>query len=247
MSRMRTTWTLPVLFVLFNYTESFTIPSNCILHQPSTLHAKKKDRSKKPKGFGKSLEPPRSTSSETKSFEESISNEGLISIESTGTSSFATPKIEVDSNLPTEERTKVILKQQFGLRSFEEQQGDIKAAEKAAENRNRLAKLKKMKDEEFDIFMVIPPSVVKAIDLFLKSGLIISTILFVFAGVGITAEAWTVATGNKLPEGVDNFIVDVIEPNFTPGLFVLLSFSVSLGIFATAQLGSGSSVYKEEV
>lgn len=114
------------------------------------------------------------------------------------------------------------------------------------ENRQRMQKIKQMKDEEFDIFMVIPPSIIRAIDLFLKTGLAVTTTLFVLAGFGITAEAWSVATENTLPENVDSFIVNVIEPNFTPGLFVLLGFSVSLGIFATAQLGSGSSTYKEQ-
>ena len=73
-----------------------------------------------------------------------------------------------------------------------------------------------------------------------------TTVAFVLAGFGITAEAWSVATSNTLPDNVDQFIVNVIEPNFTYGLLVLLGFSVSLGIFATAQLGSGSSFYKEE-
>ena len=102
-----------------------------------------------------------------------------------------------------------------------------------------------MSDDEFDIFQFLPPSLLKAIDLFLKTGLAISTVLFILSGVGITAEAWIAATGNTLPDNVDQFIVTVIEPNFTYGLLVLLGFSVSLGIFATAQLGSGSSVYKE--
>ena len=114
------------------------------------------------------------------------------------------------------------------------------------EQREKFQKIKQMKDEEFDIFMVLPPPLVKAIDLFLKTGLTITTVLFVLSGVGITAEAWSVATGNNLPENVDDFIVNVIEPNFTPGLLVLLAFSVSLGVFATAQLGSGSSTYKEQ-
>ena len=115
-----------------------------------------------------------------------------------------------------------------------------------AETSKKMAQIKQMKDEEFDIFMVIPPPVIKAVDAFLKIGLTITTAAFVLAGLGITAEAWSVATNNNLPEGIDKFIVNVVEPNFTTGLFVLLGFSISLGVFATAQLGSGSSIYKEE-
>jgi len=40
--------------------------------------------------------------------------------------------------------------------------------------------------------------------------------------------------------------VNTIEPNFTTGLFVLLGFSVGLGVFAAAQLGSQGAQYKED-
>jgi hypothetical protein len=216
-----------------------------------SLGAKKKSRSNAGQGFSKAPKPevptlqPDDSTSATDLSEPNASQtlSGLTSVE--GASSFATPEIEVDPNLPTEERTKAILKQKFGLRTFEEQQGDIKAAAKMAENSKRMSKIKQMKDEEFDIFMVIPPPLLRFIDIFLKGGLTVSTILFVLAGFGITAEAWSVATSKPLPENIDNFIVNTIEPNFTPGLLVLLGFSISLGIFATAQLGSGSSSYQE--
>eukprot|EP00551_Chaetoceros_affinis_P006048 CAMPEP_0203668022 /NCGR_PEP_ID=MMETSP0090-20130426/4734_1 /ASSEMBLY_ACC=CAM_ASM_001088 /TAXON_ID=426623 /ORGANISM="Chaetoceros affinis, Strain CCMP159" /LENGTH=262 /DNA_ID=CAMNT_0050532337 /DNA_START=26 /DNA_END=817 /DNA_ORIENTATION=- len=217
------------------------------------LYAKKKSRKNSGQGFGKAPKvesSPKSAQNTATAVNPTSFNDqeigGLSSIESTNPASFSRPQIELDPNLSTDERNKEILKQKYGLRSFEEQQGDIKAAEKIAENRKRMQKIKQMKDEEFDIFMVIPPPLIKGIDFFLKAGLTITTILFILAGVGITAEAWAVATGNTLPENVDTFIVNVIEPNFTPGLFVLLGFSVSLGLFATAQLGSGSSTYKEQ-
>lgn len=218
--------------------------------QPLTsMFAKKKRGKSTGQGFGKKTEAaPQTASKSTESGGSSPESIGFSSIEgaSQDANAFARPKVDLDPNMSTDERTKAILKQQFGLRSYEEQQGDIKAAEAAAVNRSRLEKVKQMKDEEFDIFMVIPPSIVKAIDAFLKLGLTVSTVAFVLAGIGITAEAWAIATDNKLPENIDNFIVNVIEPNFTPGLLVLLSFSVCLGIFATAQLASGSSIYKEE-
>jgi len=247
--------TTAICLLLWATVESFTpIQTQVRLsHSSSVLFAKKKNKKGGGKGFGK-VEPTPSPVS-TKQTDtganggdvptpESI---GFSSVEGASQSAFASrPKIDVDPNLPADQRTKEILKQQYGLRSFEEQQGDIKAAQRAAETRDRMAKIKQMSDDEFDIFMVIPPPIVKGIDAFLKIGLAVCTTLFVLSGVGITAEAWAVATGKALPENVDNFIVNVIEPNFTPGLLVLLGFSVSLGIFATAQLGSGSSVYKEE-
>ena len=103
-----------------------------------------------------------------------------------------------------------------------------------------------MSDEEFDVFEVVPAPILKFIDIFLKGGLAITTTIFIAAGIGITVEAWSKATGSNLPEGWDDFIVSIVEPNFTTGLFVLLAFSISLGVFASAQLGSGSSVYSED-
>lgn len=216
----------------------------------TALDAKKKKGKSSGQGFGKApkVEPVsnRSESSAPPSTGGNGQQAGFSSIESPNLSSFSTPKVEVDPSLPTDARNKEILKQKYGLRSYEEQQGDIKAAERLAENKRRMDKIKQMKDEEFDIFMIIPAPLIKVIDAFLKIGLSITTVLFILAGCGITAEAWSVATGNTLPENVDSFIVNVIEPNFTPALLVLLGFSVSLGIFATAQLGSSSSTYKEQ-
>jgi len=199
------------------------------------------------KGFGKTQSASEvNTPSSSISSPDTETSFGLTSIDQTASQSSTRPQLDLDPNLSTDERNKEILKQKFGLRSFEDQQTDIKKAEKMAENARRMDKVKQMKDEEVDLFMILPPPLLRAIDVFLKAGLVITTTLFISAGVGITAEAWSVATGNTLPQNVDDFIVNVIEPNFTLGLFVLLGFSVSLGIFATAQLGSGSSTYKEQ-
>jgi len=231
-----------LLILLLPFAEAFS-GINPKSRQSVALHAKKKGTGKA-KGFGKAVETPQKTSSSKQTANQATG--GFSSIEDASVESFSRPTIELDPNLSTDERNKEILKQKFGLRSYEDQQGDIRAAAKAAENQKRVKQIKQMKDEDFDIFMVIPPPLIKGIDAFLKLGLTVSTALFILAGVGITAEAWTVATGNTIPDNVDQFIVSVIEPNFTTGLLVLLGFSISLGIFATAQLGSGSSTYKEE-
>ena len=237
------------LILLLPFAAGFTaIQPN--VRQSFTLNAKKKSGKGKAKGFGKKVDPapaPASKASVQQAQRGPGQNmAGFSSIEDASEASFSRPQIEIDPNLPADQRNKEILKQQFGLRSYEEQQGDINAARKLAENSKRMQKVKQMKDDEFDILMVIPPPVIKGIDAFLKIGLSVTTVAFVLAGFGITAEAWSVATSNTLPDNVDQFIVNVIEPNFTYGLLVLLGFSVSLGIFATAQLGSGSSFYKEE-
>jgi len=225
-------------------------------HVPRSIHWAKKKINTRGKGFGKDVvaEPGQkpyqpmenindNAMSSNVSTDAKQDSFALTSIESPTKSE---PQVSVDPNLPTDQRTKEILKQKYGLRTYEEQQGDIKAAERIAANSQRMSKIKNMKDDEFDIFMVIPPPIIKAIDLFLKTGLTISTILFVLAGCGICFEAWAVSTNSVLPDNIDQFVVNVIEPNFTTGLLVLLGFSISLGIFATAQLGSGSSQYQED-
>ena len=244
---------ISILLALPILSEAFVSPSALTSSSSSSssntiLFAKKKKSKKSGQGFGKETPTPQKIT-----VTEELSS-GFTSIDQVTDESFSTPKLDldVDPSLSKEERNREILKQQFGLRTYEEQQNDVELAKANAKKkeafqkqRAQLDKVKNMSDDEFDIFQFLPPSLLKTIDLFLKTGLGISTVLFILSGVGITAEAWTVATGNTLPENVDQFIVNVIEPNFTYGLLVLLGFSVSLGIFATAQLGSGSSVYKE--
>ena len=69
---------------------------------------------------------------------------------------------------------------------------------------------------------------------------------FIAAGIFITIEAGSKATGSPLPEGLETFVVNVVEPNFTPGLGLLLAFSVTLGLFSVALGGSASSTYRED-
>ena len=230
----------------------------------TSLLAKKKG-SAAGKGFGK--EPPpaaptpvateeSSAASNAAPMPSSSSNRnsvgGLQSIEGAATTT-GPPPIDLDPSLSAEERAQKILREQYGLKPAAETAQDVAKARRELEasgalkkRRDKLDKYRQMKDEEFDIFEVIPAPLLQFIDTFLKGGLAITTTLFVSAGIGITFEAWSKATGNDLPEGWDEFIVNTVEPNFTTGLFVLLAFSISLGVFASAQLGSGSSVYSED-
>jgi hypothetical protein len=213
-----------------------------------SLHAKKRDSSNKGsgKGFGN---PPASKTNPSLSLEQPSG--GLQSIESfengiedTSMSNKPLSAI-VDPSLPVEERTKKILAEQYGLRTLEQQRRE----EKLVEQRRKFERLKEeaeRNDADFDLMAVLPGPLILAIDRFLKVGLAICVILFLAAGVGITVEAWSVASGNPLPDNINNFIVQTIEPNFTPGLLVLLGFSVSLGLFASAQLGSSRSIYTED-
>jgi len=216
---------------------------------------KKKKKSSSGKGFGKVPEPtiPKPSNQQ----QEYVSNYpqdgpmgtgGLESVQG-GTDKIptfaSTREIELDPNLPPEERTKILLREKYGMKTMQERAME----NNLDQNRRRIRELKEMAeaDENFDIMQVIPAPILVGIDRFLKGGLAIVTTLFIAAGAGITAEAWSAATGSPLPENVDQFIVGVVEPNFTPGLFVLLGFSVSLGIFASLQLGSEASQYKEDI
>lgn len=133
------------------------------------------------------------------------------------------------------------------MKSLAEQQMTAKQLENYQAEQERLKKLKKQVEmDQADLMSLLPPRFVVAIDRFLKSGLVITGVLFIFSGFGITLEAWSKSTGSALPEDLDTFIVQVVEPNFTYGLLVLLGFSVSLGIFAALQLGSEGANYREE-
>lgn len=160
--------------------------------------------------------------------------------------------INLDPNLSPEERSQAILREKFGLKSYEEQQadlGDYKLlldAEKKKEKRTALRNLDKVWPEDKDFVQILPPSLIKGIDTALKVGLGISTVAFILAGILITWEAGSKATGKPMPGELQTFIVDVIQPNFTPGLGVLLAFSVSLGVFSIGIGSSASSTYKEK-
>lgn len=202
------------------------------------------------KGFGKVPESVMNAPKEVTDDDEPTRNSvgGLQSVG--GPSAIPTynpyPDIELDPNLSPEERTKQLLAQKYGLRTLEEQQREAKLLEKKQELIRKQAAWKKAAEEDqIDLFSTLPAPLLVGIDRFLKIGLALTTVAFIVAGLGITAEAWQASSGNALPAEVDQFIVNVVEPNFTTGLFVLLGFSTSLGLFATAQMGSASSVYSE--
>ena len=129
-------------------------------------------------------------------------------------------------------------------------EGDARAlveAEAKRAKRDKLRNLDKIWPEDKDLFEVLPPELLRGIDTTLKVGLGVCTTLFILAGVLITIEAGSKATGYELPNGLEDWIVSVVEPNFTPLLGVLLGFSVGLGLFSAGQLGSRGSVYREDL
>lgn len=198
------------------------------------------------KGFGRTpVEEPKPLEEVAQSIDNGSNGGSSPFLSSVDGGSKATP--QVDESIPVEQRTANLLRDQYGLRTREEQQAEEKRQEAVKEQQQKLAEWKKQADagQDFDIMASLPPPLLIFIDRFLKAGAAICTVLFVLAGVGITVEAWSKASDSPLPENIDQFIVNVVEPNFTPGLLVLLGFSVSLGAFASAQLASASSTYRE--
>lgn len=246
MSNIMTRMFIAAFFLLLASCKGFQGPVSSIKPSVTHLLAKKKGvqtANSSGQGFGAAPSTVPKKDSDTR-----MSPDGLQSIESGGSNAIPTfvqsKAPAVDPSLPVGERTKKILADTYGLRTLEEQRRE----EKLQEQRLKFERLKQEaeKNEDFDVLSALPAPLILGIDRFLKIGLTICVLLFVAGGVGITAEAWSVASGSPLPENIDSFIVKVIEPNFTPGLLVLLGFSVSLGLFASAQLGSSSSVYSED-
>jgi hypothetical protein len=236
-------------------TTSFT--SRPSLSSIDALHARKQKKGQTGKGFGKepvAFEKPRALEKVAEDLNvragqavQQQQQPGAPVLTSVPNGSNAIPTID-DENIPVEERTKSLLRDKYGLRTREEQQAEEERLRQAAEQRQKLEQWKEQveRGEDFDIIQALPEPVLLFIDRFLKAGVAVCTTLFVLAGLAITVEAGSKATNNPLPENIDVFVTNVVEPNFTPGLLVLLGFSVSLGAFAALQLGSASSTYRED-
>ncbi|EJK45578.1 hypothetical protein THAOC_35802 [Thalassiosira oceanica] len=238
---------------------SWIIATNTHAESTLTSLSAKKKKTKKQRsgeGFGKTAA---SSAVEERSSPEPPSSGGdepraLTSIETAVPAAAANKpaELDLDPNMSDEERSRAILRQRFGLKSLEEQQadaGDYRAlldAEEKAKTREKLRNIESLWPEDKDFFAVLPPGLVRGIDTFLKAGLGVTTTLFLLSGVFITLEAGSKATGRELPLGLEDFTVNVIEPNFTPGLGVLLAFSVSLGVFTIALGSTASSSYRED-
>jgi hypothetical protein len=218
-------------------------------HSFVVLQAKKnKKKGSGGQGFGQAPVQEEQKPQKAAVQESASAMDGASLLKSFDGGSNAIPQVAVDESVPVEQRTASLLRDKYGLRTRAEQQEEEKRQEAEQEQRKKLEDWKKKADQgqDFDLMSALPPDVLIFIDGFLKVGLSICTVLFVLAGVFITAEAWSKASDSPLPDDLDNFIVTVVEPNFTPGLFVLLGFSISLGAFAAAQLTSSSSTYRED-
>lgn len=215
-----------------------------------TLHETKRNTSKA-KGFGKKENYP-STPSTRVLDDTKIESSSDLSADVGSTFPRDLPvsigEKRETVTLSPEERAKQILRDKYGMKTLEEQQLDAVQDTRRKEEQKRMSELKRKAEagDDFDLFAILPTPVTIGIDRFLKAGTVLCGILFVASGILIAVEAWSKASGDPLSPDLDDFIVRTVEPNFTPGLLVLLSFSISLGLFASLQLGSQGASYKEK-
>ena len=92
-----------------------------------------------------------------------------------------------------------------------------------------------------------PDDVQVAAEKILLGGGLLCLAVFVFIGGAITVDAFSVASGSPLEPGMKAFIVDVLEPKFTPTLIAGFACSISLGGLKALQLTSDDAQYSEGV
>ena len=93
----------------------------------------------------------------------------------------------------------------------------------------------------------VPDDVQVAAEKLLLGGGLLCLAVFVFIGGAITVDAFSVASGSPLEPGMKAFIVDVLEPKFTPTLIAGFACSISLGGLKALQLTSDDAQYSEGV
>jgi hypothetical protein len=247
------------------------LPQQQVIHRVATatataLHAaaKKKVPTSKAKGFGKVPEqqspqqqqqqPSQSAAVSKQQQQQQPSVTAAVEPTTTRTRQFL-QSIDNNNNSNSdesvtdpEERAKQLLRDTYGMKTLQEQQLDAAQLARSKEEQKKWAELKRKAElnQDLDLFSMLPAPVLVGIDRVLKAGVVLSSVAFVMAGLLITVEAWSKTASQPLPVSLDTFITATVEPNFTPGLLVLLTFSVSLGIFSALQLGSQGATYKED-
>lgn len=247
-------------FVLLTRTET----TRTIVEVSTQLYVKKKKKASSGQGFGKQKLPeqatlvksPSSTAKQilgesARSEQQSSSSSYLSSVDDRSTSLptiVSTKSSDADFSKSIEERKMKILRETYGMKTEAEKETERLKLKQIEDQRAKINKWKQQANDgqDFDLLQILPDPVLIFIDRFLKFGVGVTTTLFVSAGIAITVEAGSKATKNPLPSNIDDFISNVVEPNFTPGLLFLLSFSVALGLFASLQLNSASSTYREK-
>jgi hypothetical protein len=93
----------------------------------------------------------------------------------------------------------------------------------------------------------IPEKTQAQLDSFLITATFSSLALVILCGIGISYGAFKVIfPQTKIPEALDIFITNVLDPAFTPAVGIFFIFSITFGLFKFAQISSDKTVYREE-
>eukprot|EP00752_Nemacystus_decipiens_P005577 g5046.t1 len=96
------------------------------------------------------------------------------------------------------------------------------------------------------IFDLIPAETQLLMERVFIAGFALCLVFLVFCGCAIGVEAYFLSTQGKLPPDLDEFIVQKLEPLFTPSLGLTFLFSSCLGVLKLGQMGQESVVYRED-
>jgi hypothetical protein len=169
-------------------------------------------------------------------------NMSLTSMSPPDTPPSSTPNPSLEAENSTEERTP-LHRTRFASKIFEApvlNRDDFTPEETSSYWWSRreifLFELKKDDEEEWDIRNVLPAHVIKAIAVFLKTGLGVWGTLFVVALLSVMVETICKAIGGQgLPERASNFIVQSVRPNIVTALLVLVGFYFTESRFPAAK------------
>ena len=68
-----------------------------------------------------------------------------------------------------------------------------------------------------------------------------------YLGIGISYGAFKVVFPTiPIPQTIDDFIIQVLTPSFTPTVVIFFFFSINYGLFKYAQISSVRTVYRED-
>ncbi|CAN0098312.1 unnamed protein product [Pylaiella littoralis] len=95
-------------------------------------------------------------------------------------------------------------------------------------------------------FELIPPETQLVLERVFIAGFLGCLLFLVACGCAIGVEAYFLSTSGKLPPDLDQFIVQTMEPLFTPSLALTFLFSSCLGVLKLGQMGQESVVYRED-
>eukprot|EP00638_Chattonella_subsalsa_P004158 CAMPEP_0117755572 /NCGR_PEP_ID=MMETSP0947-20121206/13533_1 /TAXON_ID=44440 /ORGANISM="Chattonella subsalsa, Strain CCMP2191" /LENGTH=255 /DNA_ID=CAMNT_0005574935 /DNA_START=51 /DNA_END=818 /DNA_ORIENTATION=- len=192
------------------------------------------------KGFGKSTEnAPTNKKKKGKKQKQSAAQEfQQLSENREETPVTPLPELSSDKNLAPGSKQDEILESLLGPK---------KTGESEAQKAGLVDRDGNPLKERYYVVDFIPIPVQNAIEQSLIFGLGLFLLFFLAGGIGIGLSGFAIATGNPLPPAIESFIVDTLEPAFTPSLVVFFALSSFLGIFKSFQFESRSDVqYKEK-